>query len=187
MDHASQERTCRDHDGSRRKPSSVQGFDASYRSVLDRQARHGPLHQLEVRPPLEQGAHRAAVQAAIALRPRRPHRGPLGSVEHPELDARQVGRSAHDATERIHFAYDRPLRDSADRGIARHLPDGFEILREQQRPRAGTRRERGGFGAGVAAADHDYVIAFWHAGNLRLPRNGGEGRGIWRDAEPVIS
>src|SRR5256886_12567581 len=50
---------------------------------------------------LEQRAHRAPVQRAIALCARRPHRWSLGAVEHAELNRRAIGSAAHDAAERV--------------------------------------------------------------------------------------
>ena len=42
-------------------------------------------------------------------------------------------------------------------GLAGHLADGFDALGQEQRSRAEARRGKRGFGAGMAAADHDHV------------------------------
>jgi len=45
------------------------------------------------------------------------------------------------------------------RRVAAHRADGFDVVREQQGACAGTRGSERGFGTGVAAADHDHVVA----------------------------
>lgn len=50
--------------------------------------------------------------------------------------------------------------DAADGGVARHLAEGFDIVAEQKRLRAHARSGERGFGAGMAAADHDYIVLF---------------------------
>ena len=69
-----------------------------------------------------------------------------------------VGRERHRAAERVDLLDQMPLADAADRGIAAHLPQRLDVMREQQRapPHARGRERR--LGAGVAAADHDHVI-----------------------------
>ena len=54
------------------------------------------------------------------------------------------------SAKRVHFAHHRAFRDPADRGIARHLTDGLEILREEERSRAGAGGQRRGLRTGVA-------------------------------------
>jgi ferredoxin len=112
--------------------------------------------------PLQQRPHRTTVQRAIALRPRRSDGRSLGSIQHAELDAREIRRAPHHPTQRVHLAYDRALRDPADGGIAGHLADRFEILGEKQRARARPRGEHGGFRASVSAADDDDIVPLGH-------------------------
>ena len=45
----------------------------------------------------------------------------------------------------------------ADGGVAGHLPERLDGVREQQRPGARARGGQGGLGAGVAAAHYDHV------------------------------
>ena len=123
-----------------------------------------PLHETPNRPPIE---------TAVALGARRAYGGTLGSIEHPELDSREVGRPSHDATKRVYLAHDRALGDPADRRIALNLTDGFQILGEQQGSRAGASGESGRLHTSVAAADDDDIVPVCHASNLR-----GGGRNI---------
>ena len=76
----------------------------------------------------------------------------------PELDAGGVGHPAHDAVERVDLADQVALAQAADGRVAAHLADGLELVGQQQRARAQTRRRSRGFAAGVAAADDDDVV-----------------------------
>src|SRR5690606_35534034 len=66
-------------------------------------------------------------------------------------------RSGHCPTERIDLLDEMPLTDAADGGIAAHLPECFDALREQQRAHADPSRGQGGLGPGMAAADDDDI------------------------------
>ena len=98
-----------------------------------------------------------AVELAVGLGARAPHRRPLAAVEQAELDAGGVGDPAHQAVERVDLAHQVALAEPADRRVARHLADGRDAVGEQQRARAHARRRRRGLAAGMAAADHDDV------------------------------
>jgi hypothetical protein len=76
------------------------------------------------------------------------------------LDPRQVGGPSHDSAERIHLAHHGSFGNPANGWIARHLPDGLEILGQQEGVRASPGRERRGFGAGMAAAYDDDIVSF---------------------------
>jgi hypothetical protein len=112
------------------------------------------------RLPLQQETHGSSVQPAIALCPRGPHRRSLGSVQHPELNAGQVGGPTHDSTERVHFAHYCALRNPADGGVARHLADGFQVLGQQEGSRASAGCECSGFRTSVTATDYDDIVLF---------------------------
>lgn len=47
--------------------------------------------------------------------------------------------------------------DPAYRGIAGHLSQGFDAVREEERARSAARRRERRFGAGVSAAHHDHI------------------------------
>ena len=89
------------------------------------------------------------------------HRGTLAAVENAELDAGLIGHPAHQAVQGIDFAHQRALGQTADRRVARHLADGFQFMRQQQRLGAETRRSGSGFTAGMTAADNYDVIFWW--------------------------
>jgi hypothetical protein len=49
------------------------------------------------------------------------------------------------------------LANAANRRIAAHLAEGFNVVSQQERRIAHARRSQSGFGAGMTAADDDYV------------------------------
>ena len=66
-------------------------------------------------------------------------------------------RARHHAAERIDLLDEVTLADAADGGIAAHLAQRLDGLREQQRARTHARGRERGFGARVAATHDDYV------------------------------
>jgi hypothetical protein len=123
---AAKERSGSQHHGCRSKPSSLNRFNSSDGCTVKDKSRNSSLNRSKPRMLLEQRPYCPSVQAAVALRSWRPHRGTLSAVQHPELDHRQVGGASHDATQRIDFAYHRSLRDATDGRVAGHLADGFQ-------------------------------------------------------------
>ncbi|GAC1647512.1 MAG: hypothetical protein NVS4B3_01660 [Gemmatimonadaceae bacterium] len=106
---------------------------------------------------LNERADGAAVQSAVALSARRPNGRSLTPVQHPKLQRRQIRRPAHDAAEGIDLADDRALSDTADRRVARHLPDGLECACDECDTGTEARRRDGGFGPRMASPDDDDV------------------------------
>ncbi len=76
------------------------------------------------------------------------------------MNADCVGDFAHDAAQRVDFANEVTLGDSADRGIAGHLRDQVKIQREQCGAQAHARTRHGRFAACVAGADDDQIVLF---------------------------
>jgi hypothetical protein len=50
-----------------------------------------------------------------------------------------------------------PFANTSDRGVATHLPQGLDVVRQQKRTAAHARRRQCRFGAGMAAADNDHI------------------------------
>ena len=78
-------------------------------------------------------ANRHAVKLAIGLRAGRAHRRTLAPIQNAELDAGAIRGQRHGAAERVDFLDQVALADTADRRIAGHLPQGFDVMRQQQR------------------------------------------------------
>ena len=157
-----QERARRDDYSPRREPPPVGRLHPADLVPAHDEAGNHPLSQLEIAEALEQLPHGAAVQRAVALRARRPHRRPLGAVEHPELERRTIAGTAHETAQRVDLAHHSALRDPADRGIAGHLADGVEVGGDDQGARAEPGAHDGGFGSGVAGADDEHIVVERH-------------------------
>jgi hypothetical protein len=163
---AAEERARREHHRGREHAAAVLELDSGdglavlgLHEANGLAAEHGHALVAEHAP-----AHDVVVGVAVALRARRAHRRPLAGVEHPELDAGLVRDDAHLPAERVDLTHQLPLGEAADRGVARHAPDGRRVQHDHRRARA--RAGRGGhcLYAGVAAADHDHVEVTRHGG-----------------------
>jgi hypothetical protein len=74
------------------------------------------------------------------------------------MDRRTIGGARHQSVEYVELADQMSFADSANRGIARHLPN---ILGgEGEQPNAGATPRSGGrsFASGMAGADHQNVM-----------------------------
>ena len=76
-------------------------------------------------------ADRHAIELTVGLSARRAYRRALAPIENPELDAGLVRGQRHFATERVDFLDQVALADAADSGIAGHLSEGFDAVRQQ--------------------------------------------------------
>ena len=72
------------------------------------------------------------------------------------MNSGRVGRERHRAAQRVDLADQVPLADTADRLIAAHLSESFDIVRDQQGTLSHARRRERRFGARMTAADHDH-------------------------------
>ena len=131
---------------SRVEPDAELGDDAGDAGVgavaIEGQVVDRLLEQREVGMVFEAGADRLLVEQPVGLRARRAHRRALAGIQYAELDAGLVGGERHRAAQRVDFLDEVALADPADRRIARHLPQGFDVVRQQQRaahPSAPTR------------------------------------------------
>jgi len=101
-----------------------------------------------------------AVQGTIRLRARRAHGRPFGAIQDAKLDPRLIGGQGHGAAQGVDFLDQMPLANSTNGGVARHLPQGFHIVRQQQGFRATARSRQRGLRPRVAAAHHNHVEGF---------------------------
>ncbi len=159
VDLAVEERADRQHDGVGRYLHAGLRDDAVRSRAVEQQAVDVLLQQREVRLGVQQLANRAPIQRAVGLRARRAHGGTFAAVQDPEMDARAIDRARHRAAERVDLLREVPFADAADRGVAAHLPQRLEVLRQEQRAHAHARRGQRSFGAGMAAADYDATVA----------------------------
>ncbi len=131
---------------------------ANHAAVLDDQVVDGLLEHLQIRLGFHQAADRRLVQAAVGLTAGGAHSRPFRGVQRAPLDAGAVGGVRHGTAECIDLLDQMPLADAADRRVAAHLADRFDVVAEQQGARTRTRGGQCGLGAGMAATDHDDVV-----------------------------
>ena len=67
----------------------------------------------------------------------------------------------HPATKGVYLFDQMTFTDSTDRGVAAHLSERVDALREQQRAATGTGTRQRCFGTGVAAPDDNYIETSW--------------------------
>ena len=115
------------------------------------------LEKQQIGLALQPAPDRLPVQDTIGLRAGRAHGRALGRVQNAELDAGLVGGERHSAAKGVDFLHQMTLADTADRRIARHLPQGLDAVRQEKCAPAHTRRSERRFGASMAAADDDDV------------------------------
>jgi hypothetical protein len=124
--------------------------------AFQHQVVHGLLEQPQVGLVLQARADRRLVQA-VGLGAGGAHGRALGGVQDAELDARLVGGDRHRPTHGIDFLDQVALADPADGGIAGHLAQGFDVVRQQQGFLAHACCGQCSFGAGVTAANDNDV------------------------------
>ena len=114
------------------------------------------LKQRQISLRLEHAANRTLVELPIGLRARRAHRRTLAQIQGAELDARLIGGEGHRPAQRIDLLDQMALADAADRGIATHLPQRLDVVRQQQSALAHARSRKSGLGACMPTADDDH-------------------------------
>jgi hypothetical protein len=152
-----QKRSGRDYDSLSAKLSPIFEHDTRELAVIDHKVDNFSLPQMEIRRSFKRTTHLGAVSHAIRLRPRRLNRRSARTIEQAKLNSGTIDDTSHDPAERIDLSHKVPFRDSADSGIAGHLPDEIEVQSDQSGFRAETGRRRRRFTARVAGADHDYI------------------------------
>ena len=157
VDQPGQECSRGKHNRTSPEAKSYLGHNASDPVTFKEDVVHRLLEQRQIRLALETAADSLPVKQPIRLRARRPDRRPLGRVERTELDPRLVCRQGHRAPKRIHFLYQVAFSDPANGGVARHLPQCLDTVGEQQGLAAEPGGSKRSLGAGMAAANHDYV------------------------------
>ncbi len=157
MDLAVQESARRQHHRAAAKADTHLRHSPHHAVALHHQVVHGLLEQPQIRLVLQHAADGGLVQDAVSLRPRGAHGGALAAVENAELDAALVRGQRHGATQRIHLFHQVALADAANAGVAAHLPQRLDVVREQQRSLPQARGSQRGLGARMATADNDHI------------------------------
>src|SRR6185369_11068532 len=157
MNEPIQKSSGRDHNGVRSKTATIFQHDASESSLIEHKIDDFSLPQMEIRGRFKRAPHLGAIAHAIRLGSWRLNRRAARSIEQSKLNASTIDDAAHDAAERVDLAHEMSLRNSTNRGIARHLTDEIEIQRNQACFSAESRRGRRRLAARMASANHDYI------------------------------
>ncbi len=160
VDPAGQEGSHRQHHGPRGDPKAHTGDHALYPATAQQQIFDTLLQQAQPGLRFQHPTNGLAVEHPVCLRPRGTDRWSLAGIERAKVDARAVRGACHGAAERIDLPRQVTLADTADGRIAAHLPERIEIVGQQQRACAGSRRGESRLGSGVASAHHDAVELF---------------------------
>jgi hypothetical protein len=102
---------------------------------------------------------RGLVQRAIRLAAGRAHCRTFRRVQRAPLDAGAIGCAGHDAAQRVDLLDQMAFADAADRRVATHLAERFDVVRQQQRARAEACGREGCFRAGVTATNDNDIVA----------------------------
>jgi hypothetical protein len=156
-----EESTGGQHHGAGQELQADLGDGADHAVALHHQVVDRLLEQPQVRLVFQARTDRLLVQDTVGLGAGGAHGRALGRVQDAELDAGLVGGDRHRATHGVDFLDQVALADTADGRVAGHLPQGLDVVGEQQGllPHAGGSERR--LGAGVAAADDDDVEFSW--------------------------
>ncbi len=133
-----------------RLPRSVTHPLHARRGRIHDQIGHRVLKERETLLLLEGPLCERRVRLLVRLRPRRLHGRAPARVEHAELDHRGIDELAHLAAQRVDLAHEVSLGNPADGGIAGHLADAVEVLRDQQGGETQPREREGCLDAGMA-------------------------------------
>ena len=106
-------------------------------------------------------ANRSFVQNAICLGAGSTDSVSFTRIERAKLNAALIGGECHCTAQSVHLAHEMSLADTANRRIAAHLPEGFDVVGEQQSLAAHAGGGECRLGSGVAAADDDNVKVLW--------------------------
>jgi hypothetical protein len=98
-----------------------------------------------------------AIECAVGLCSSGLYGWALRSVEYPELYPGLVRGLRHGPTQGIDLLDQMALAYASDGGIAGHLTQSFDVLGQEQGRCAHSGCGEAGFGAGVAAADHEDI------------------------------
>src|SRR6476646_4056196 len=134
MQKRSQECPGGDHNGPSSNRHAHISLDANHRSSLVNNARYSSLFNVEVLRFLQDGFHPKLVRLFVALSSWGTYRWALSLVQHSKLNSGCISIKAHRSSHGVDFANNMSFCESADCGIARHLPDSIQVLGQHQCP-----------------------------------------------------
>ena len=157
MDFAVQKGAGRQHHSAASELDADLRDGADHPVAFNHQIINRLLEQPQVGLVFEHAANGGLVQNPVGLGPRGAHSRALARIENAELNAALVGGQRHGAAQGIDLLDQVALADAANRGVAAHLAQRFDVVAEQQGLATHASRSQCGLGAGMAAADDDHV------------------------------
>ena len=118
------------------------------------------LKQAQVGLVFQHAPDRGLVQNPIGLGAGGAHGRAFAGIENTKLDAGLVGGQSHRAAQGVHLFDQMAFANAANRWIATHLPQGLDVVGQQQGLASHARRRQRRLRAGMAAADNDDVKVF---------------------------
>ena len=128
--------------------------------AFQQQIIHRLLKQAQVGLVFQHAPDRGLVQNPVGLGAGGAHSRAFAGIENTKLDARLVGSQSHRAAQGVHLFDQMAFADAANRWIATHLPQGLDVVGQQQGLASHARSRQRRLGAGMAAADNDDVKVF---------------------------
>jgi hypothetical protein len=101
--------------------------------------------------------HRLSIELAISLRTRALHRWSFSAVKQPKLNTRSIGNTTHQTVERIHFANQMALAQTAYRRIAAHHPNSISTKCDQSSTSAHASGSRSRFATSVTTSHNNNI------------------------------
>ena len=172
VDFAVQESTGCEHHGFAIEAYAHLRDHASHSVTFNGQVVAGALEQPQILLIFQPLANGRAVQNPVGLRSSGAHGRAFGAVEDAKLDARFVGGRRHRATHGVDLFDEMAFADAANRRVAAHLAERFDVVRQQQGSTSHARGSQRGLGSGMTATDHNHVKLFWkkHRGRHARPK-----------------
>ena len=134
-----------------------------FHNILQPDVHHLCLLQKKIRLPLQLLPHPHAVERLVALRPRTPDRRPPARIQQPKLNPRLIRHHPHHPAQRVDLPHQVPLRNPANRRIARHLRNQIQVQRKQCRAQSHPRRRHRRLATGVPRTHNDDIVLFRNA------------------------
>ena len=161
MEQAAHKSAGCNHHGAAVEAQTEIGFHTLDAIFPHHEAGHVPLFHVQSWLALEERLHTELIRFLVALSAGCAHARALRGIQHAELDAGGVGVQTHRASEGVDLTNHVPLCQTADRGVAGHLPNCVGILSEQESFAAQPRGGHGGFYACMPRTDDDDIVGFW--------------------------
>gem|GEM_PF-3089953 len=172
MYQARQKGSCRQDNTFCRKAYSRLRLHTLNSICVDYQCIHGLLEEPQIWLILQPRANGLFVKQPVSLRPGGSDRRTFAGIQNTELNSTFIGRCGHGPIQRIDLFNKVPLPYPANRRVAGHLSQGFNVMTEQQRPAASARAYQRRLCSCMAAANNNHVKFIGIIHRIHEPQGG---------------